>query len=203
MIARLWKRHYWFTILLVALFAIGGIRLWPFDHIIGIWADAHHNAIEALAALGSFIFSVILTFSTIGLWIVTGIASNAAKKSADIAEKTLYLTQRAYVSVKPGWSVEVNKFDGSIINVGFWTIQENQGETPAVNVINRSSSVFLIKSDGRPFDYAKSVDHDIPEVPVTIGPRSEITTDTQRCICSTHPALSWMQGFVRDARGRC
>jgi hypothetical protein len=174
------RRNWWLALLILALFTIGSIGLLSFHREIGIWADTRHDAIEALAALGSFIFSAVLTFSTIGLWIVTGTASNAAKKSADIAEKTLYATQRAYVSVKPKWSLEVNKSDGSIVNIGFWMTQENQGETPAVNMVNRASAVFLLKSDGTTFDYIKGIEHDAPENPVTIGPRSDITTDTQR-----------------------
>jgi hypothetical protein len=140
------KQRYWWwlALLILALFAIGSVGLLSFHRAIGKWADTRHDAIEALAASGSFIFSAVLTFSTIGLWIVTGIASNAAKKSADIAEKTLYVTQRAYVSVTPKWSIEVNKLDGAIVNIGFWMVQENQGVTPAVNMVNKSSAVFFL-----------------------------------------------------------
>ncbi len=171
-------RCYWFAYGILVVFAIIVILLYRQE--IGKWANAHHNAIEAVSALGSFIFAAVLTVSTIGLWIVTRTASNAAKKSADIAEQTLYVTQRAYVSVKPKWSIEVNKLDSSIVNVGFWMVKENQGETPAVNMINRTAATFLLKRDGTPFTYAKSVDHDVPEVPVTIGPRSDLTTETHR-----------------------
>ena len=173
------KRRYSLALGILVLFAIG-MGLLLFRQGIGKWAETHHDAIEALSALGSFIFSAVLTFSTIGLWIVTGTASHAAKKSADIAEKTLYATQRAYVSVKPKYSIEVNRSDSSIINIGFWMMQDNQGETPAVSMVNRTSAVFLLKRDGAPFSYAKSVDHDVPEIPVTIGPRSDITSDIQR-----------------------
>ena len=127
---KLQNARYWLVgLLIVTLLSsiIGGLVVWSFRHEIGKWADANHDALEALAPLGSLIFSGVLTFSTIGLWIVTGIASYAAKKSADIAEKTLYATQRAYVSVKPRWSVALDKLGGSIVRVGFWMAQENQG----------------------------------------------------------------------------
>jgi hypothetical protein len=156
--------------------------------------DRHAGFFTFLATIAIAWFTYSLRQSTDELWragerqlramrqsvFVSIAGAKAAKRSADIAEKTLYATQRAYVSVKPKWSMELNRHDGSIVDVGFWMSQENQGNTPAVNMVNRSSAVFLIKSDGVSFSYEKAVDHSVPEIPVTIRPRSEITTETQK-----------------------
>ena len=46
-------------------------------------------------------------------------------------------------------------------------------------MVNRASATLFLKRDEKPFSYAESIDHDVPEIPVTIGPRSDITTETQ------------------------
>ena len=102
-------------------------------------------------------------------------AANAAKKSADIAENALYVTQRAYISVRPEWSIEVDS-DGNIVSIGFWTKQDNQGNTPAVRVVNKSRSDFLPKADNK-FSYDGSAGHIGQKT--TVGPRSDIVTDRQ------------------------
>src|ERR1700712_68206 len=38
---------------------------------IGAWATQHREAVEALAALGTALFTIVLAFSTIGLWLQT------------------------------------------------------------------------------------------------------------------------------------
>jgi hypothetical protein len=96
---------------------------------IGAWASVNHDAIEALAAIVSAFFAIVLTGSTIGLWIVTRTAANAAKISADIAKRTLTELERPYIFV------DIPKFipspiEGRPHNVQY--ILKNYGRTPAI-----------------------------------------------------------------------
>jgi hypothetical protein len=86
------------------------------------WADARHDAIEAIAAIVSASFAIILTGSTIGLWIVTRTAAKAAKAAAEV----LPMTERAYVFGGPGFRIAGE--DGHPIVR--YTIG-NYGKTPA------------------------------------------------------------------------
>lgn len=105
-------------------------------------------------------------------------AAQAAKKSADISEQALHATQRAYVSAKPAWSINVSKPTDAVINIGFWMVINNGGNTPALSLTNRSAAVFLVKKGGEKFEYAKNIDPIVvPDIKTSIGPRSEITTD--------------------------
>lgn len=58
---------------------------------IGAWAADNHDAIEALSALGSVIFSVVLTGSTVLLWVATN-------KQARITNDALKLSRDEFVS---------------------------------------------------------------------------------------------------------
>jgi hypothetical protein len=142
--------------------------------------DAHNGLVTAIA-------TVALVGSTILLWIAARkadetnlISANAAKSASETAERALYISQRAYVSVLPKWLLETHQCSKSVANVGFWMVQQNVGNTPAENMINRSSAVFLVHTEGRAFDYDSAVGKPFPGMPVTIGPRSEITTDMQK-----------------------
>lgn len=67
---------------------------------IGTWASSNHDAIEALAAIISVIFTVVLVGANISLWRVTRTAANAAKEAADAASvsaKAVAVVERAYV----------------------------------------------------------------------------------------------------------
>lgn len=72
------------------------------------WASSNHDAIEALAAIISLIFTVVLIGANIALWRVTRTAANAAKNAADAADlsaKAITVVERAYVYpivVSPG-----------------------------------------------------------------------------------------------------
>lgn len=112
---RLWIRRFWPTFLIAGFFLaalIGEISSppnTPPSHVdqahsnhqntsssindnptfllkLGRWADSNHDAIEALSAIGVFILTLVLASSTIGLWIVTRIAADAAKDGADAAK---------------------------------------------------------------------------------------------------------------------
>jgi hypothetical protein len=80
-------------------------------------------------------FNGILAVSTVLLWIVTGRAANAAKKSADIATAALIAT-RPYISIK------TFKHQRGIDQEGkhtAWVLTpqwRNTGQTPALNCIN-------------------------------------------------------------------
>ncbi len=60
---------------------------------LGAWARDNHDAIEAIAALVSAFFAIVLTGSTTGLWIVTRTAANSAKAAAE----ALPILERAYL----------------------------------------------------------------------------------------------------------
>ena len=98
-------------------------RCWPLlfvtaalcGAIWGVWSSAqHHNQNNYTKPTSNqhpieiplpdsqgwiAIFSCVLAFSTIALFTVTHTAAKAAKKSADVSEKTLITTQRAFVFI--------------------------------------------------------------------------------------------------------
>jgi hypothetical protein len=63
--------------------------------IIATWAERYHDALEALSAIGAFILTLVLVSSTIGLWIVTKAAADAAKAGANAAETAAKAAQAA------------------------------------------------------------------------------------------------------------
>jgi hypothetical protein len=91
---------------------------------IGTWASDNHDAIEALAAIVSAFFAIVLTGSTIGLWIVTRTAANAAQKSAN----ALPAIERAYVFVVP--TIISSKTMPKMKGVSYHFV--NHGKTPAI-----------------------------------------------------------------------
>lgn len=157
------------------------------------FTNAHAGFITALAGIAVAAFTLTLKWSTDRLWgagerqlkalrqsvFVSIAGAKAAKKSADIAEKTLYISQRAYVSPRAKWSIEINPSETSIVGIGFWMSLENQGSTPAAHMFNQSVARLLVKSDGISFDYGSSLSPYVTGVPAAIGLRSEITTDKQ------------------------
>ncbi|MDE2232527.1 MAG: hypothetical protein KGJ90_00145 [Patescibacteria group bacterium] len=84
---------------------------------VGAWANARHDAIEAISAIVSAFFAFVLTGSTIGLWIVTGRAANAAKAAADDLPRVerAYLFTGVMIRVGPGRTGDVNLL---VLNVG-------------------------------------------------------------------------------------
>jgi len=100
---------------------------------IGAWGTANHDAIEALAAIGSLFFAVVLTGSTIGLWIVTRTAANAAKAAADALPRL----ERAYLFFANAESQEIVTYASCITiarydNVLVKYSYRNHGRTPAI-----------------------------------------------------------------------
>jgi hypothetical protein len=153
------------------------------------WTDQ----IIALSALGTLAFTGILACSTVALWRSTKhlaegaeaqgkditITAAAAKKSADVAERALYATQRAYVAVTPRFSIELNEPGGPVMAVGFWMSMENHGNTPTAHMVNKTSAAFLRKADGVQYTYERAVGQDAAEIPTTLGIRTATTTDKQ------------------------
>jgi len=153
------------------------------------WTDQ----IIALSALGTLAFTGVLAWSTVALWRSTKhlaegaeaqgkditVTAAAAKKSADVAERALYATQRAYVAVTPRFSIELNEPGGPVMAVGFWMSMENHGNTPTVHMVNKTSAAFLLKADGVEYTYDRAVGQEAAEIPTTLGIRTATTTDKQ------------------------
>jgi hypothetical protein len=82
-------------------------------------------------------------------------AADAARKAADVAEATLLATQRAYVLARPHSAFNMGS-TGTIDAVTFWFSLENEGNSPALGVVDCISIAFHVKGDGTAFDYAQS-----------------------------------------------
>lgn len=67
------------------------------------WARDNHDAIEALSAIGSVIFALVLTISTVGLWIVTRGGADSTKNAAKAAEKSAHVAERALTELERPW----------------------------------------------------------------------------------------------------
>ena len=96
------------------------------------------------------IFTCMLTISTIGLWSVTKIAANAARKAADAAERSLVAVER------PILIINIPKYVASTTGSGkkfttkltFTVNVENIGKQFAT--LHVGSAVFIVQSSPRP-----------------------------------------------------
>src|ERR1035437_444117 len=101
-------------------------------HDSGTFVTANHDEINAASAVAIAIFTAVLSVFTISLSGSTRIAANAAKESADVANKTLIATQRPWVTadvivVGP----LIFKNGGAVITLRYSL--KNLGAPPAAN----------------------------------------------------------------------
>jgi len=92
------------------------------------FANKNNGAIVALATVSLSAFTFTLWRSTDKLW-------SAATQAAEIAERTLRITERPFVSIKnPRYGMISPGADRPLIGMRFWVVWENTGNTRATNV---------------------------------------------------------------------
>jgi hypothetical protein len=115
--------------------------------------------------------TAILAVSTVGLWIVTGIAgrrqSRDMQRSIRIAEQSLIAVERAFVFGK-GFQIGYDLQDGILENYLFFTSIENIGNTPANDVRIWMKGQFFPMNENRDASFVA----DNPGAPTVLGPRS-------------------------------
>jgi hypothetical protein len=79
------------------------------------------------------LFNGLLVCATIALFISGEKVADSAKKSAEVAEKTLNQTQRAFVFIKMDGQPMVDAASHALVGYSFYPTAENFGNTPAVN----------------------------------------------------------------------
>ncbi len=109
------------------------------------WASANHDAIEAISALGSFVFAGVLGISTLMLWRATRKAAKAGRDSADIARRALTELEQPFLvfSVKnTGLFVDIR----GVVSPNEFLVShfENIGRTPAV-LIEHCDNVLVVE----------------------------------------------------------
>jgi hypothetical protein len=137
----------------------------------GVFFGRRLKITDALLAL----FTLFLVLVGIGQGIFlyrtdqgTHKAADAAKKAAEIAERTLNVTQRAFVFAKiPNASLLFNSVDGQVAGIRIWMTFLNTGNTPGQNMTARvGGDVF---QGDIPNDWSYPVRND-PDPPMPIAP---------------------------------
>jgi hypothetical protein len=88
---------------------------------IGTWASSNHDAIEALAAVLSVIFTAVLVGANIALWRVTRTAANAAKEAADAATDGAKIAEKAMLTLEIPYLYPFIRKHGFITSVSQYT----------------------------------------------------------------------------------
>ncbi len=106
-------------------------------------------------------------------------AANAAKKSAQIAERALIAGQRAFVSVAYRPSANLGDKDGKITNWTFTPIWSNAGDTPTRNMTNHITRMLFDKEIPPDWDFPNGWDAATPKdkrknIILGIGPKGWI-----------------------------
>lgn len=115
------------------------------------WARDNHDAIEALSAIGSFVFAIVLGGSTLMLWDATRKSAKAGRDSADIARRALTELEQPFIvfSVKnTGLSVDNL---GIVSPIGMLISKfENIGRTAAILVEHCDNVLVVERRKGFP-----------------------------------------------------
>jgi hypothetical protein len=160
--------------LLVALFTT------PTWHRFVVWTDTNHDVIEALSALGAFIFTAVLAISTYFLW-------SATKGAAERQETITRILQRAYLSAIPRGIHKMT--DGTYIaHVAF----QNVGNLPARHVRNQVYIKWFNDGDKRNFDPVPMTEPGA----IMLSPKIEVERGTGAMSAEAVAKYEAKEGFI-------
>jgi hypothetical protein len=149
----------------------------PIFLAIGTWADAHHDAIEALSAIGVFVFTIVLAVSTAFLWRSTKALWKVTDKTLRHAERTTERQLRAYIGVEPGGVI---RLQGEDLLIGHYTIR-NVGGIPAKDIAMFSIASYYQDGSQRDFKIGQlyqTTNAVVPRAKMTFGTASATSIDS-------------------------
>ena len=141
------------------------------------WFD--HDTITTLAIVATAVFTGTLWRATDRLWRISQIharhgrkAADAATKSANMAERTLIITQRPFLHLT---KFDVLAMRGPDNRVRRWRIViefDNYGQTPAIEVKAGGGIEIIKKGDPEEIDFSLGEHPSGGDLSLTIGPRT-------------------------------